>query len=57
VTLDDKNLPVREIRGWRSVLVALIRAGALTRKQCDTAFGPASGQRSILWYRNLQHNN
>jgi hypothetical protein len=57
VTLDDKGLPHREIRGWRSVLVALIRAGALTKQQCDTIFGPATGQRSTLWYRHLQNNS
>lgn len=57
VTTDDKGLPTREERGWRSVLHALVRAGALTKKQCDLAFGPALGQRSTLWYRNLQHND
>jgi hypothetical protein len=56
VTLDEKGLPHREIRGWRSVLVALIRAGALTKKQCDAIFGPAMGERSMLWYRHLQNN-
>jgi hypothetical protein len=56
VTLDHKGLPHREIRGWRSVLVALIRAGALTKTQCDTIFGPAMGERSMLWYRHLQNN-
>lgn len=56
VILDDKGLPVREVRGWRSVLHALIRAGALTKRQCDVVFGPAVGQRSSLWYRHLQHN-
>jgi hypothetical protein len=56
VTLDEKGLPHREIRGWRSVLVALIRAGALSKKQCDTIFGPAMGERSMLWYRHLQNN-
>jgi hypothetical protein len=56
VTLDEKGLPHREIRGWRTVLMALIRAGALTKTQCDTIFGPAMGERSMLWYRNLQNN-
>lgn len=54
VTTDDKGLPVREIRGWRSVLLALIRVGALTHSQCDVMFGPAAGQRSGLWYRSRQ---
>lgn len=61
VTLDGMGIAHREVapghnRAWRAVLTALIRAGALTKKQCDTTFGPAMGERSILWYRNLQHN-
>lgn len=57
VETDDKGLPTREIRGWRSVLTALIRCGALTKKQCDVTFGPALGERSSLWYRNLRENS
>lgn len=54
VTVDDKGLPVRELRGWRSVLLALIRCGALDRVKVDALFGPARGQRSGIWYRSLQ---
>lgn len=57
VTVDDNGLPHREIRGWRSVLLALIKAGALDRVKVDALFGPASGQRSGLWYRSLQSRN
>lgn len=56
VTLDDMGLPHREIRGWRSVLLALIKAGALEQEKVDTLFGPAMGQRTGLWYRNLKAN-
>jgi hypothetical protein len=52
VIVDENGLPKREIRGWRSVLEALVRAGALTQKQCDLTFGPALGQRAILWDRS-----
>lgn len=54
VTVDKNGLPVREIRGWRSVLNALIRAGALTLQQVEVTFGPATGQRAILWDRQMQ---
>lgn len=54
VTVDGKGLPVREIRGWRSVLLALIRCGALDRIKVDVMFGPARGQRAGIWYRTLQ---
>jgi hypothetical protein len=54
VTVDVNGLPHREIRGWRSVLIALIKAGALEIKQVDALFGPAKGQRTGLWYRSLQ---
>jgi hypothetical protein len=54
VTTDANGLPHREIRGWRSVLLALIKAGALDRKKVDALFGPARGQRSGIWYRTLQ---
>lgn len=54
VTTDANGVAHREIRGWRSVLIALIRAGALERNKVDALFGPATGQRTGLWYRSLQ---
>jgi hypothetical protein len=54
VTLDNMGLPHREVRGWRSVLMALIDRGILDRGKVDLLFGPASGQRTGLWYRALQ---
>lgn len=54
VTVDENGLPVREIRGWRSVLEALIQARAFTRKHADLMFGPAMGQRACLWNRSAQ---
>ena len=62
VTLDSSNLPVREIKSWRSVLIALIKAGAITYTQAITEFGEAVGPRSVRWheqlrgYRNGKHN-
>lgn len=54
VILDNSLLPVREIRGWRSVLISLIKAGALTYQQAINQFGEAVGQRSDRWYAQLQ---
>jgi hypothetical protein len=49
VIVDSKGLPVRELRGWRSVLLALYRQKIVTLKQLDLVFGKAQGQRSVLW--------
>lgn len=54
VTTDQFGVAHKEIRGWRSVLLALINAGAVDRRKADIAFGPALGQRTDLWYRSLQ---
>jgi hypothetical protein len=49
ITVDAKGLPHREVRGWRSVLLALIKQGILTYPQVKAMFGEALGQRSSLW--------
>jgi hypothetical protein len=49
VIVDSKGLPVRELRGWRSVLLALYRQKIVTLKQLELSFGKAQGQRAILW--------
>lgn len=54
VILDTSNLPIREIRGWRSVLIALIRGHAITYQQAVKQFGEASGQRSGRWHEQLR---
>lgn len=54
VTTDQFGVAHKEIRGWRTVLLALINAGALSREKVDLTFGPAAGQRDLLWYRSLQ---
>lgn len=54
VTLDNMGVAHREIRGWRSVLMALIQRGILDPKKVELLFGPALGQRTGLWYRGLQ---
>lgn len=54
VTTDQFGVAHKEIRGWRTVLLALINSGALSREKVDLTFGPAAGQRDSLWYRSLQ---
>lgn len=54
VITDKMGLPYRECRGWRSVLLPLIERGILDLRKVDVMFGPASGQRTGLWYRALQ---
>lgn len=49
-----RDIPVREkLRGWRTVLLRLIRSGLLTEEQCDREFGRALGPASAVWYRRL----
>lgn len=54
VILDTSLLPVREIRGWRSVVMALIKSGALTYQQAINQFGEAVGERSGRWHEQLR---
>jgi hypothetical protein len=56
VTVDQFGVAHKETRGWRTVLLSLIEAGALDRRKVDLAFGPALGKRTDLWYRALQAN-
>lgn len=51
---DDKDVPVREKqRGWRTVLLRLIKARIITEQQCEEVFGPAEGAASTRWRREL----
>jgi hypothetical protein len=49
VVVDNRGLPWREIRGWRSVLIALIRQNIVTEGQCDLIFGKNDGKRAVIW--------
>lgn len=53
IITDDKGLPWRRLRGWRSVLLALVQKDLLTREQVKLMFGYPSGQRAILWDKHL----
>ena len=50
VLLDTSNLPTREIRGWRSVLLALIKSRTIAVEGAIQQFGdPSNDQRSGRW--------
>jgi hypothetical protein len=55
VTLDTSGLPLREIRGWRSVLIALVKTRAITYEQAIEKFGdPTFDRRSGRWFEQLR---
>lgn len=55
VTVDTSKLAKREIRGWRSVLIALVKARAITYRGAIQEFGdPVNDQRSGRWFEHLQ---
>lgn len=54
VILDTSNLPVREYRGWRSVIIGLIKQGVLTYAAAVREFGEPTGPRAGRWSEQLQ---
>ena len=51
---NERNIPVREkMRGWRTVLLRLIKSKLLTEDQCHEAFGRAEGPGAIVYLRKL----
>lgn len=51
---DARDVPIRESkRGWRTVLLRLIKIGLLSEETCDREFGRAQGIASTVWYRQL----
>jgi hypothetical protein len=54
VTVDDRGIAKRELRSWRSVLISLIKAKALSYRQVVEEFGEALGSRSNRWNEQLQ---
>jgi len=54
VLLDTSHLPTREVRSWRSLLIALVKAGAISYSEAIEGFGdPSSDQRSGRWFDHL----
>lgn len=51
VTLDTSEIAHREVRGWRSILLALIKARAITVAAAEAEFGkPITDSRSDRWF-------
>lgn len=49
-----RDILIREkMRGWRTVLLKLIRADLLTEDKCNAIFGRPNGPASNVWYRSL----
>ena len=52
--VDVHGLPKNErYRGWRTVLLTLIKRGFITEEQADAVFGKPTGPRSRPWFRSL----
>lgn len=51
---NSQGVMVREKeRGWRTVLLKMIRKGLFTEEQCRREFGEAVGPASVVWHKNL----
>lgn len=52
---DSHNLPTNEkYRGWRTVLIELIRKGFLTERKANEVFGEARGPAARRWQEIMQ---
>lgn len=53
--ISDRDVPIREKqRGWRTVLLRLIKAKMLTEEVADKVFGKADGKAASRYLRELQ---
>lgn len=51
---DEKDIPVKEKkRGWRTILLRLIKTKIITEQQCREMFGEPEGQAATVWKRTL----
>jgi hypothetical protein len=55
IIVDERGLPKREYRGWRSVLMPLIKQGVISYEAAVEEFGEAMGQRSHRWHSELRN--
>jgi hypothetical protein len=54
VTVDSSNVALHEVRGWRSVLISLIKAKVISYQAAITEFGnPVGDKRSRFWFEQL----
>jgi hypothetical protein len=54
VTVDERGIAKRELRSWRSVLISLIKAKAISYSQAVEEFGNANGSRAWRWNEQLR---
>lgn len=55
VRVDEHNLPVGSKRGWRTVLLRLIKSGLVTEEQAIKCFGhPSNGEAARFYLAELQ---
>ncbi len=62
VIVNEHNRPVREKRGWRTVLLRLIKAGVISEEQALKQFGqPTNGEaarfylQELAWHKNQRN--
>lgn len=52
---DTDGIAIKDFRGWRSILISLIKQGLVTYKAAIEEFGdPIHDQRSKYWFEQLQ---
>lgn len=54
IITDEKGLPKRAPRGWRTVLLDLLHRDIISYAQVKAAFGEPTGQRNILWNEQMR---
>lgn len=54
VTVDEYGVALNETRGWRTVLLMLMKQRAASFPRVVEVFGDAFGQRSNRWHEQLQ---
>lgn len=54
ITTDARDLPIKEKRGWRTVLTRLMQAKVITWPQVVYGFGSGDGQASDRWNFNTR---
>jgi hypothetical protein len=52
--LDTDGIPTREYRGWRSILIVLLKQGVISYRGAVREFGEALGQRGWRWQMETQ---
>ena len=54
VSTDEYGRPLRETRGWRTVVLALVKQGVISYRTAVDVFGEPNGQRSGRWHELLR---